>query len=111
ASKIARDIGERKRIEEALRTSETRKAAFFRTALDCIISIDHDGRVLEFNPAAERTFGYRENEVLVKELASLIIPLAIREQHRHGLTRYLATGEGPVLNRRLEMTALRPDGT
>src|SRR4029078_4086890 len=111
ASKIARDIGERKRIEEALRTSETRKAAFFRTALDCIISIDHDGRVLEFNPAAERTFGYRKDEVLGKELASLIIPPAMRDQHRQGLARYLSTGEGPVLDRRLEMIGVRSDGT
>ena len=111
ASKIARDIGQRKRAEEALRTSEARKAAFFRTALDCIISIDHEGRVLEFNPAAERTFGYREDEVVGKELASLIIPPAMREQHRRGLAHYLATGEGPVLNRRLEMIGVRSDGT
>ena len=63
ASKIARDISEKKRAAEALRTSEARKAAFFSTALDCIISIDHEGQVLEFNPAAERTFGYRENDI------------------------------------------------
>ena len=111
ASKIARDISEKKRAEEALRTSEARKAAFFRTALDCIISIDHEGQVLEFNPAAERTFGYREDEVVGKELAALIIPPAMREQHRRGLAHYLATGEGPVLDRRLEMTGMRSDGT
>jgi PAS domain S-box-containing protein len=110
-SKIAQDISQRKSAEEALRTSEARKAAFFRTALDCIISIDHEGRVLEFNPASERTFGYREDETLGKELASLIIPPAMREQHRRGLAHYLATGEGPVLNCRLEMTGVRSDGT
>jgi PAS domain S-box-containing protein len=111
ASKIAQDIGQRKRAEEALRTSEARKAAFFRTALDCIISMDHEGRVLEFNTAAERTFGYREADVLGKELASLIIPPAMREQHKRGLAHYLATGEGPVLDRRLEMIGMRSDGT
>jgi PAS domain S-box-containing protein len=111
ASKIAQDISQRKRAEEALRTSEARKAAFFRTALDCIISIDHEGRVLEFNPAAEHTFGYREVEVLGKELASLIIPPAMRDQYRRGLAHYLATGEGPILNRRLEMIGVRSDGT
>jgi PAS domain S-box-containing protein len=111
ASKIARDVSERKRAEEALRTSEARKTAFFRTSLDCIISIDQEGRVLEFNPAAELTFGYREAEVRGRELAALIIPQSLREQHRRGLANYLATGEGPVLNRRLEMTALRSDGT
>jgi PAS domain S-box-containing protein len=111
ASKIARDIGQRKGFEEALRTSQARKTAFFRSALDCIISIDHEGRVLEFNRAAERTFGYREDEAVGKELASLIIPPALREQHRQGLARYLDTGEGPVLDRRVEMTGLRSDGT
>jgi PAS domain S-box-containing protein len=110
ASKIARDISEQKRIRDALRTSEERKAAFFRSALDCIISIDHEGRVLEFNPAAERTFGYRKDEVLGKELASLIIPPAMREKLRQGLARYLSTGEGPVLDRRLEMIGVRSDG-
>jgi PAS domain S-box-containing protein len=110
ASKIARDIGQRKRAEQALRTSEARKAAFFRSALDCIITIDHEGRVIEFNPAAERTFGYRKDEVLGKELASLIIPPSMRDQHRQGLAHYLATGEGPVLDRRLEMIGIRSDG-
>lgn len=111
ASKIARDIGERKRADLALRTSEARKNAFFRTALDCIISIDHDGRVLEFNPAAERTFGYREDEAVGSELASLIIPPVLREEHRRGLAKYHKTGEGPILNRRLEMTGVRSDGS
>jgi PAS domain S-box-containing protein len=111
ASKIARNISEQKRVREALRTNEARKTAFFRTALDCIISIDDEGRVLEFNPAAERTFGYREDEVRGQELATLIIPPAMREQHRRGLAHYLATGEGPVLDRRLEMTGMRSDGT
>jgi PAS domain S-box-containing protein len=111
ASKISRDIGERKRFEEALRLSEARKTAFFQTALDCIISIDHEGKVLDFNPAAERTFGYEVDEVLGKELASLIIPSNLRDKHRRGLVNYLATGEGPVLDRRLELSGMRADGT
>jgi PAS domain S-box-containing protein len=110
ASKIARDIGRRKAMEQALKSSEARKSAFFEAALDCIISIDHEGNVLEFNPAAERTFGYSKDAALGKELAALIIPPAMREQHRQGLARYLATGEGPVLDRRLEMTGLRAGG-
>jgi PAS domain-containing protein len=96
ASKIARDIGQRKQAEEALRISEARKTAFFRTALDCIISIDDEGRVLEFNPAAERTFGYREDEVAGQELAALVIPPAMREQHRRGLAHCVATGRAKV---------------
>ncbi len=107
---IGRNITERKRAEEKLRESEALKSAMFETALDCIISMDHDGRVIEFNPAAERTFGYRRAETIGKELAELIIPPRLREQHRRGLVRYLATGEGPVLGTRIEMPAVRADG-
>ena len=105
------DITERKRVEQALRASEARKSAMVETALDCIISIDHEGTVVEFNPAAERTFGYRRGEALGRELAELIIPPPLRARHREGLARYLATGVGPVLGRRMEMKALRADGS
>ena len=67
--------------------------------------------MLEFNPAAELTFGYREDEIVGKELASLIIPPAVREQHRSRLAHYIATGESSILNRRLEMTGVRSDGS
>ncbi|MDB5308211.1 MAG: domain S-box protein [Gemmataceae bacterium] len=102
---------ERKRSEEALRASEIRKTAILETALDCIVTIDHEGRVVEFNPAAEKTFGYRRGEVLGRKMADLIIPPSLREQHFAGMARYLATGDGPILNRRIETTGLRADGT
>src|ERR1700716_2713648 len=81
------------------------------TALDCIITMDADGRVLEFNPLAERVFGFSRQEAVGKELAELIIPPRMREQHRKGLAHYLKTGEGPVLGRRIEINALRHDGS
>jgi PAS domain S-box-containing protein len=95
----------------ALGRSEARKAAILDSALDCILTIDHEGRITEFNPAAERTFGYRRDEVVGKQLADVIIPPSHREQHRRGLARYLATGEARVLGRRVEMTAVRADGS
>jgi PAS domain S-box-containing protein len=107
---IGRNITARKLAEEKLRESEALKSAMFETALDCIISIDHAGRVIEFNPAAERTFGYRRAEAIGKELAELIIPPRLREQHRRGLARYLASGAGPILGKRIEMPAVRADG-
>ncbi|MFN2622157.1 MAG: PAS domain S-box protein [Chthoniobacterales bacterium] len=85
--------------------------ALLESALDCIISMDADGRVIEFNPAAERVFGYKREEAVGCELATLIIPLELRERHRKGLDHYKATGEGPVLGKRLEIKALRADGT
>ena len=108
---VFRDVTERRRSEETLRQSEARKTAIFETALDCIITMNHEGTVIEFNPAAERTFGYSRAQAVGLELADLIIPPPLRERHRQGLAHYLATGEGPVLNKRLEMTALRADGT
>ena len=92
------------------RLSELNRA-IVDSALDCIITMDADGLVREFNPAAERVFGYRRADAVGQELASLIVPPALRERHRQGLSRYLATGEGPVLGRRIEIAAVRADGT
>jgi PAS domain S-box-containing protein len=105
------DIDERKRAEQGLRRSEARKAAIMDSALDCIVTIDHEGCITEFNPAAERAFGYRREEVLGRQLAEVIVPPALREKHRHGFAHYLATGEARVLGKRIEMTALRADGS
>jgi PAS domain S-box-containing protein len=85
--------------------------AILDTALDCIITMDQTGIVREFNPAAERVFGFTRSEAVGKELAELIVPPALRTSHRRGLAHYLATGEGPVLGRRIEINALRRDGS
>ena len=97
--------------ERELKRSEVRKAAIVDSALDCIVTIDHEGCITEFNPAAEHTFGYRRDEVLGKHLADVIIPPSLREKHRQGFARYLATGEARVLGKRIEMTAVRADGS
>jgi two-component system cell cycle sensor histidine kinase/response regulator CckA len=105
------DISERKRAVEALRESEARKRAILESALDCIVTMDHSGQVLDWNPAAERTFGYRLDQAIGREMAELIIPTRFRARHREGLARYLATGHGPVLGKRLELSAVRADGS
>ncbi len=97
--------------ERELKRSEVRKAAILESALDCIVTIDHEGCITEFNPAAEQTFGYRRDEVVGKHLADVIIPRSFREKHREGFARYLATGEARVLGKRIEMTAVRADGS
>ncbi len=111
ASSIKRDITERKQAEETLRQSEARSSAVIQYALDCIITINHEGRVVEFNPAAEATFGYTRAEALGQDLNDLIVPPAFHEGHTGGIAHYLATGEGPLLNRRVEVPARRKDGT
>jgi len=85
--------------------------AILESALDCIITMDAGGIVREFNPAAERVFGYSRAEAVGQELAELIVPPLLRERHRQGLAHYLRTGEGPVLGRRVEIAAIRADGT
>jgi PAS domain S-box-containing protein len=97
-------------MEAALRDSEALKAAILEAALDCIVTIDQDSRVVEWNPAAERAFGRARAAALGVDMAELIIPPELRGAHRAGLARYLATGEGPVLGRRVEVEALRADG-
>ena len=105
-----RDITGRKKAEEALRESEARSRAVIQNALDCVVTIDHHGRVVEFNPAAQETFGYTREEAVGADLRGLIVPPRFQEAHRQGISRFLKTGEGPVLNRRVEVPALRKDG-
>lgn len=97
--------------QEKGRESESRRAAILETALDSIICIDHESRIVEFNPAAERTFGYRKAEVLGVAMPELIMPERYRDQYYRGLALYLESGESPVLGKRVEMTALRADGS
>ena len=105
------DITDRKAAEDALAQSEALKRGVFETALDAVITIDTGGRILEFNPAAEATFGYQAEDVIGEEMAALIVPERLRAAHRAGMERYLATGDGPVLGLRIEVPALRSDGT
>ena len=115
---LRNEIGERRLAEERVRQEqrelkriEVRKAAILDSALDCIVTIDHKGCITEFNPAGESTFGYRRDEVVGKLLADVIIPASLRERHRRGFARYLATGESRVLGKRFEMTAVRANGS
>ncbi len=108
---LINDITERERNVRALRDSETRIRAIFESAFDCIVSMDDKGNIIEFNPAAEHTFGYRRHQVIGKPLAEIIIPQELRAVHQQGLERYLQTGNGSIIGRRLEMTALRRDGS
>src|SRR3989441_5517034 len=73
--------------------------------------MDHEGRITAFNPAAERTFGYPRAAVMGRQMAEVIIPPPLRERHHRAMAHYLATGEGPILGRRLELTGLRADGS
>ena len=110
-ARMVRDRSDALRAEAARLASEVRQTAVLQTALDAIITIDHVGRILEFNPAAERTFGHSRAEALGRDIGTLIVPARLRQAHQRGLAHYLATGEGPVLGKRIELPALRADGS
>jgi len=91
--------------------SEQNSQSILDAALDSIIVVGDDGRVQEWNIAAERLFGYSRAQAVGKEMADLIIPRELRARHRTGMAQYRATGDGSLLGRRIEMPALRSDGS
>ena len=95
----------------ALHASQALATAVTTAALDSVIVIDEAGLVVSFNPAAEATFGYARGEVVGRPIAAVIIPPAQRKAHAASLQRYQATGEARWLRRRVEMEAMRSDGT
>ena len=104
------DVTQSREIAAHLEASESRKAAILETALDCIIAIDEESHITEWNPAAEKAFGHSRAEALGQILPDLIIPPALRDAHLQGMAHYLETGEGPVLGQRIEVPALHADG-
>jgi PAS domain S-box-containing protein len=101
---------ERKRAEEAVRTSEARLKALLDSALDACVTMDETGRLTSWSAAAEAVFGWPASEAIGRSLAATIIPPQHREGHARGLARFLETGEGPILRQRIEITALHRDG-
>lgn len=100
-----RDVSDRVRAVK-------RHRAVIESAMDCVLSIDRQGHVVEFNPAAERTFGYTRDEMLGREISGRVIPKVHRDQHMAGLERFIRTRQSEVLGKRLVgLPALRKDGT
>ena len=108
---ISTDVTEKKASESQLKGSEAFKKAILESALDCIVTIDEGGRILEFNPAAERTFGYRRENVLGQAMAPLIIPERFRDAHKAGVENFRERPEAHQPGSRMELTAKRADGS
>jgi PAS domain S-box-containing protein len=109
-SAIHRDITGRKEAEATLRMSEERLRLVLDTAQEAFVSIDAKGVITAWNPEAKETFGWSHDEAVGQLLSELIIPPEYRDAHRQGIERFLATGQGPVLGKRLELEALHRDG-
>jgi PAS domain S-box-containing protein len=107
----AKHVQELAELQAQTMESEQRKRAIMQAALDCIVAVDDHSRVIEFNEAAERTFGYSREEAIGRHLGELIIPPEYRERHRMGMERHLQTGKSHILGQRIELEAMRKDGT
>jgi len=113
-SNVGRQFGQfldRKEAERALQASEARKRAILESALDCMVTVDHEGKIVEFNPAAERVFGYLSADLIGQNMANCLIPPNLRRRHWEAFERYLSTGVGSILNRRIETVGMRSDGS
>ena len=104
------DLSARVRLEEQLRSSESRWRSVIGSAVDGIVVIDQFGRIEGFNPAAERLFGYSERDVLGQNI-NMLMPSPYHEEHDRYLARYLATGAAKIIGIGREVTGRRKDGT
>jgi len=102
---------ERLHNEERVRESEARKSAILEASLDAVITIDHQGQVVEFNAAAENIFGYRREEAVGCALIDLIVPPRLRAQALAGFARYRVRGRSALLGRRFDTFAIKADGS
>ena len=113
--RLLRNQRKRLQVMEELRRSEARKGSIMASALDSIITMDHQGMIVEFNPAAEKVFGHKREQVVGRELAEVLIPPSLRDLHRKGLEYALDHGsasgrKGRILGRRVETSAICADG-
>ena len=111
---VGRQVGQyvaRIQVEARLADSVESSASIVAAALDCIITMDHEGRVMDMNAAAEATFGYDRDTAVGQPVGDLIIPPAHRESHHVAIDRYVATRESHIIGERLELTGMRSDGT
>ncbi|HEU0188077.1 MAG TPA: EAL domain-containing protein, partial [Gallionellaceae bacterium] len=104
------DITERKRAERALIESKDRLHAVIETALDAVVQMNDEGIITGWTTQAEKYFGWTREEAIGRMMSETIIPLQYREAHRKGLKRFLATGEGAILNSQVELMGLHRDG-
>ncbi len=108
---IATDVTVAKEAELTLRASEERLRSITGAALDAVVMVDAEGRVAHWNPAAERVFGYRNDEILGRSAHAVLAPPQYRDTAERGFREFAATGAGSAIGKVLELTALRKDGT
>ena len=98
-----------KESEAALKNSEDQINSIFQNTIDAVVVMNEEGVITQWNQMAEVVFGWTSEEIVGKKLRDTIIPVRFRENHDHGFTHYLEIGDGPLLNRSIEMRAVRKD--
>jgi diguanylate cyclase (GGDEF)-like protein/PAS domain S-box-containing protein len=107
---LVAEVQQRREVEQQLRDNDARLRTILQNSHDAFVAVDAYGRVVEWNRAAESTFGWRRSEAIARPLADLIVPPALRESHEAGMARYTRTREAHVLGRRIELPARHRDG-
>lgn len=107
---VHEDAAERDRLQEVLAEAQARKRVILESALDPIITINHDGLITEFNRAAEVVFGQVRDKVLGQRPSEVLFPPSKSAGHQDRIDRYLDVGEGSMLGRRIEVVAIRANG-
>ena len=107
---LHRDAEASNRLRESLTEALARKNSILESSLDPIITINHEGVIIEFNRAAEQTFGHSRDKVLGTRPSDVLFPPSLSGEHRSRIERYLAAGEGSMLGKRVEVTASRANG-
>jgi PAS domain S-box-containing protein len=107
---LALESSERSQALQALQHSELRTRAILANALDAIVTIDVHSKIVDWNPQAEIIFGWSSADAIGKTLYDTVIPPSEHDNHRKGLEHYLATGEAPIFNKRIEVEAIDNTG-
>ncbi|AZZ95319.1 diguanylate cyclase [Hahella sp. KA22] len=109
-SQLEREIAQREQVEQQLKDSEARFRGILESSHEAFISMDANGKITDWNRQAEETLGWKTQEAIGRRLSDLIIPESLREKHEQGMQKFMDTGHGPVIGRRLELTALNRKG-
>ncbi|WP_238384998.1 sensor domain-containing diguanylate cyclase [Hahella chejuensis] len=107
---LEQEVAQRKQIEEQLKASEMRTRRIIESSHEAFIAMNSSGFITDWNPKAEETFGWTATEAIGRKLSELIIPSGLRERHELGMRKFIETGQGIVLGKRLELLALNIKG-
>ncbi len=107
---LEHEVRTRQQAETSARNATARNDAILSVALDCVVLVDAHGRIVQFNPAAEATFGYNPAEAIGRNVADLLVPAGTRESYGAALDHFVGDGDPTMLNRRIELTAIRKGG-